>query len=222
MSIRKVTLAVSEFYHIYNRGNSRQIIFKDSEDYDRFVALLYVCNGSNRFHFHNNNGSEGFSELLSFDRGETLVAIGAYVLMPNHFHLLLTPLSENGASVFMQKLSTAYVMYFNRKYKRVGSLFEGKFRSIHIDTDKYLKYLFSYIHLNPLKIQDASWKSFNKLDKQSFEYIENYSYSSYINYVDDSKPEEKILSKSHFPKYFNTIKDFRRELWFWFKENINK
>ena len=156
MSIRKATLAVSEFYHIYNRGNSRQIIFKDSEDYDRFVALLYVCNGSNRFHFHNNNGRDGFNELLSFDRGEFFVAIGAYVLMPNHFHLLLTALSENGASIFMQKLSTAYVMYFNRKYKRVGSLFEGKFRSTHVDNDVYLKYLFSYIHLNPLKIQDTS------------------------------------------------------------------
>ncbi len=79
--------------------------------------------------------------------------------MPNHFHILFKQEKEQGITTFMQKLSTAYVMYYNKKYKRSGGLFEGKFKSKYAGEDRYLKYLFSYIHLNPLKILDKIGKN---------------------------------------------------------------
>src|SRR3989344_1432783 len=122
MSLRKINFVPGEYYHIYNRGNSKQKIFFDSEDYQRFVDLLYATNSPEKFNF--SDSLKGIS-IYNKDRGERLVAIGAYCLMPNHFHILLTPLTEEGLTKFMQKLSTAYVMYFNRKYNHTGGLFEG-------------------------------------------------------------------------------------------------
>ena len=107
MSIRKVSFVVGEFYHIYNRGNSKQKIFLDAKDYWRFVDLLYAVNREESFNF--NDSIKGIS-VYEKDSENPLVAIGAYCLMPNHFHILITPSTENGVSKFMQKLSTAYVM----------------------------------------------------------------------------------------------------------------
>ena len=92
--------------------------------------------------------------LLDLPRKETLVDIGAYCLMPNHFHLLIRETAEGNISRFMLKLQTGYPMYFNKKYQRTGALFEGKFKAKHITNDNHLKYLFAYLHLNPVKITD--------------------------------------------------------------------
>ena len=138
MSIRKHVFVGDAYYHIYNRGNSKQVIFHDKEDCYRFMALMYACNSTKNYR----------SFILKknitpydFDRETQLVAIGVYCLMPNHFHLLIKQKIVNGISLFMQKLMTAYVMYYNKKYKRTGALFEGKFKSTHVDSDIYLKYL---------------------------------------------------------------------------------
>src|SRR3989344_979129 len=157
MTIRKVDLVEGEYYHIYNRGNSKQNIFLDKEDYFRFISLLYISNTSESFNLYDLSRSSNFS-VYEIDKTDILVHIGAFCLMPNHFHVLITQMEENGISKFMQKLSTAYSMYFNKKYKRTGCLFEGKFKSQHVDTDEYLKYLFSYIHLNPVKLIQEDWK----------------------------------------------------------------
>ncbi len=151
MSQRKVNFEVGEFYHIYNRGNSKQKIFHDKEDYGRFIKSIFLSNGNNSFkiYFIKND------TVYEFNRGEPLVNIGAYCLMPNHFHILVTQTNNGSISKFMQKLTTAYAMYYNEKYKRTGSLFEGKFKSEHIEDDKYLKYIFSYIHLNPIKLIES-------------------------------------------------------------------
>src|SRR3989344_1004827 len=150
MSIRKVPFVATEYYHLYNRGNSKQLIFRDSQDYWRFIVLLYTCNSQSNFRMSLVNDSAEKDPYL-WDRGKQLVSIGAYCLMPNHFHILIKEKGESGITKFMQKLSTAYVMYYNLKYKRSGALFEGKFKAEHLGTDRYLKYIFSYIHLNPIK-----------------------------------------------------------------------
>ena len=154
MSMRKVSFVPEEFYHLYNRGNSRQAIFLNDADYARFSALLYLANGTNSFEFR----ELASDALFDFNRGEQLVAIGAYCLMPNHFHILLTPLIEGGVATFMRKLATGYSMYFNKKHHRTGSLFEGRFKSEHVNNDNHLKYLFSYIHLNPVKLIQSKWQ----------------------------------------------------------------
>ena len=213
MSIRKVNFVHGEFYHIYNRGNSKQKIFHDKKDYTRFVNLLFLANSKNSFNFFNllKDG-----HLYDFERGETLVDIGAYCLMPNHFHILITPKEENGISKFMQKLTTAYVMYYNQKYKRTGGLFEGKFKSQHLDNDRYLKYIFSYIHLNPVKLIESKWKETGLKNKnRTLSFLKRYVFSSYFDYKGENREQALIINKAAFPNYFPTQKHFDAEILDW-------
>ncbi len=157
-----------------------------------------------------------------FDRGEQLVALGAYCLMPNHFHILVTPLIEGGVSQFMQKLSTAYVMYFNKKYSRTGGLFEGKFKSEYASSDRYLKYLFSYIHLNPLKMIDKQWKEKGIKNKETaLCYLKKYKYSSYLDFKGIRRIQNKILQVGPFPEYFPNKASFEAEILDWISYSHN-
>lgn len=214
--MRKVSFVPEEFYHVYNRGNSRQTIFLTKEDHARFMALLYLANGTVPFEFRNLD----LDKLFEFERGEQLVSIGAYCLMPNHFHILATPLVEGGISTFMRKLTTGYSMYFNKKHFRTGSLFEGKFKSEHVDNDEYLKYLFSYIHLNPVKLIQSDWqKTGIKNREEVLKYLKDFQYSSYAdNY--SARPESRILDRKPFPEYFLSKKDYDKEMeeWLSYKE----
>lgn len=213
MSIRKVPFVLGEYYHIYNRGNSKQKIFLSKKDYERFVALLYIANTRDSFNFFDLQKS---GDIFSHKIEDGLVSIGAYCLMPNHFHILITPLSEDGLSKFMQKLSTAYSMYFNETHKRTGGLFEGKFKSQHISSDKQLKYNFSYIHLNPVKLIDSKWKEDGlKNLKTTLEYLHTYPYSSFLDYLEEKRKERLILNFSNFPNYFSSKKVFEKEIFDW-------
>lgn len=202
---RKFDFSVDEFYHIYNRGNSKSVIFRLEEDKKRFQKLLYVCNGTKPVVFKTIQSLA----LDEIDRGETLVDIGAYCLMDNHFHLLLREKTPNGISIFVQKLLTAYSKYFNKRYERVGVLFEGPFRAIHVDSDEYLKYLFAYIHLNPVKMVDPKWREVGITDlAKAKKYLTGYGYSSYSDYLGFRRGEESILKREAFPDYFSQTKDF--------------
>lgn len=218
MSIRKKSFVSEEYYHVYNRGNSKQKIFHDQEDYYRFMSLLYACNSQNNFRIYALNKEES---PYDFDRGILLVSIGAYCLMQNHFHIIITQTEKGDISKFMQKLTTAYVMYYNKKYERTGSLFEGKFKAEHLDSDVYLKYLFSYIHLNPIKLIDKDWKEKGIRNKQeALNYLNRYQYSSYVDYIGKKRVQNKILNQKAFPNYFPTQKEFLKEVFEWisFKE----
>lgn len=213
MSIRKVAFVSDEYYHLYNRGNSQQKIFHDKQDYSRFVDLLYVCNSENNFRVFDLDKNQNF---YNFERDKKLVSIGAYCLMPNHFHLLVTEKDDGDISKFMQKVGTAYVMYYNKKYKRTGSLFEGKFKSEHADTDRYLKYLFSYIHLNPIKLIDRDWKKRGvKNKKTSLDHLHQYFHSSFLDYQGEQRVQGKILDRGDFPSYFPNKKSFLGEIFEW-------
>ena len=213
MSIRKVVFVPGEYYHIYNRGNSKQVIFHDKQDYNRFLALLYAVNSKQNIIFR-----LVFNDMYKFDRGERFVSIGGYCLMPNHFHLLLTETEDGSISKFMQKLTTAYSMYYNEKYARTGSLFEGKFKSEHADNDRYLKYLFSYIHLNPVKIIEPNWKEKGIADEQKTKrYLVSYPYSSYMDYLGIKREFSKIIDWKNFPDYFPSKSTFNKCLDDWLK-----
>lgn len=213
MSIRKISFAANEYYHLYNRGNSKQKIFHDKEDYFRFMSLLYACNSKNNFKVSNLNKNE---TPYDFERGENIISIGAYCLMPNHFHILIKEIDNGGISKFMQKLSTAYSMYYNKKYKRTGGLFEGKFKSQHANNDRYLKYLFSYIHLNPVKIINNKWKEKGIENKSEvLEHLKHYEYSSYLDYLEIYRIQDIILNKKSFPEYFLSKHVFLKEIFTW-------
>ena len=212
---RSIIFVEKEYYHCYCRGTEKRKVFLNKKDYQRFIHLLFVCNGKNKIHL-SDYGKKSFDEIFEIDRGETLVYIGAYALMPNHFHLLLKEKEGGNISLFMQKFMTAYTMYFNKKYQRTGVLFESKFRAQHANNDNYLKYLFSYIHLNPLKLIDSKWKESGiKNTTKAKEFLQRYEYSSYADYLKEARTQKIILNREKFPEYFPNKKDFEKEIFDW-------
>ena len=214
MSTRYITFAVEEFYHIYNRGVEKRIIYKDAQDYQRFVELLYVANTSESVDVRRIRNSN--KTVYDWERTDLLVAIGAYCLMPNHFHIALTPLQDKGVSTFMNKLCTSYSMYFNKKYGRSGRLFEGTFKAKHVDSDEYLKYLFSYIHLNPTTLLQPDWKE-NEINdsEKAYNHAAMYKYSSLPDYLQSSRSESVIVDTAVFPTYFANAAEKKQELLDW-------
>ena len=213
---RNVTFAPGEFYHLYNRGTEKRTIYKNKSDYNRFLVLMYLCNSTKQVSIANEyRRGSSLNDMYKIDRIDTLVDIGAHVLMPNHFHILVHEKNEGGISMFMKKLGTAYSMYFNTKYERSGNLFQGRFKATHANEDNYLKYLFSYIHLNPVKLINSNWKE-NGINyrKKAERYLETYTYSSYIDYIGHKREEGRILNTKSFPDFFkkpNTFKEYVRD-----------
>lgn len=218
MGIRPVTLLEGEFYHVYNRGTDKRVLFRDDTDSKRFLKLLYISNSVQSINVRNILRKN--SDPYSFERGDPLVSIGAYCLMPNHFHLLLTPRVEDGISRFMKKLGTGYSMYFNKRYNRTGTLFEGPFKAKWADDDIYLKYLYAYIHLNPLKLWGRVDAAHEPSDQETLTFLQEYSNSSLPDYLQVARPESIIIDPEPFPEYFKTIEDHVVELkdWLTYKE----
>lgn len=223
MSFRKTEFVEGEYYHIYDRGNSKQKIFLDDKDRERFSKLLYLCNSKKRVDFRDDIVKKKIN-VWDFEKGESIVNIGAWVLIPNHFHLYITPKTEarlpsgNTITDFIHRVLTAYSKYFNAKYQRTGSLFEGKFKSVHMEKDTQAKYLFSYIHLNPVKLINSKWKEQGiKNTKETLKFLDSYKWSSYLDYLGNIRPENKIINKIDFLNYFETKYDFKKEIFDWIK-----
>lgn len=237
MPIREIDFVEGEYYHLYNRGNSKQKIFLDDKDQERFLKLLYLCNSKINIDFREDIVKKKI-DAWDFEKGKSVVSICAWVLMPNHFHLYLTPKpdawrparpaeSGNAITYFMHRVLTAYSKYFNAKYKRTGSLFESKFKSVHINKDTQAKYLFSYIHLNPLKLIDPNWSKTGRLASGSIvpkfkEFLSSYKWSSYFDYLEITRPENKILDRINFLNYFESKKSFQKEIFEWIKIKIEE
>ena len=184
----------------------------DGADHERFVSLLYSANSDTSIYLSDYQGKA----LSEIPRGKQLVAIGAWCLMPNHFHILIKEVSENGISTFMQKLLSGYSTYFNKKHYRKGTLFESKFQAKHLDNDQYLKYQYTYIHLNPIGIIDNGWKKKEITDKEKAKkFLKEYKYSSYKDYMGEEREENAILNKEEFPEYFSTSNDFEAMIEEW-------
>lgn len=180
-------------YHIYNRGVDKRQIFGDTQDYKVFLHLLkYYLSPSIQGLSH--PSSEGSCYSVKRPRPLTnlsnKVNLLAYCLMPNHFHLLIKQISKDGMQKLMLKLSTTYSMYFNKRYGRVGHLFQGNYKAILVKTDNYLMHLSRYIHLNPTSLTGVA--------------PVNYPYSSYSYYLGKKKAD--WVKPKFILKYFNSLK----------------
>jgi putative transposase len=190
----RVPFAPEEWYHCYSRGVDKRIVFEDKNDYERFLQLLYLLNSKDTVH-RSDFKKTSTPEVLLVPRGEPVVAIGAYCLMPNHFHLLLKESTSGGISQFMRKLGIAYAMYFNIKNNRVGNLFVKPFRSRHIPDDRYFKRVVQYIHLNAVELFEPALKRGVVRNPKSLEKkLQQYRYSSMPDYYGAKRLEEIILS----------------------------
>ncbi len=189
--MRKVKFVKGEFFHVYNRGVDKRNIFLDQGDYLRFCKALKFFNSESPCWIATVNRKD-----QTPSPEDQLVDVICFCLMPNHYHLLLRPITENGVTKFMRKLNTGYTIYFNIKHQRTGRLFENKFKAIHVDNDLYLKHLTRYIHLNPLDLYQGEWRE-GKVGnaKSSLRYIEDYPWSSYSSYVSKFKRNDIINPK---------------------------
>ena len=188
---------VDAYYHVYNRGVNRRKIFLDDQDYTVFLAFLkrYLGEATEKDKFYRVYPSlKGQLDLLS------------YCLMPNHFHLLLYQYDDVKAmETLLRCVSTAYTMYFNKKYQRVGHLFQGTYKASRILSEPYLLHISRYIHMNPddyknwpysswpyyVKGWQADWIKHDKI----FELFEGDNYEQYVDDYKSSKAEQEDHKK---------------------------
>ena len=174
--MHKPYFAIGQIYHVYNRGVEKRTIFQNNGDYFRFIHDLFEFNDeqpvipiNSRFALAKPSTLKPAQLAQSLEveplkikplprrKRKLLVEILAFCLMPNHFHLLLRQKAENGIPLFMQKLGTGYTMSFNKKYERVGPLFQGSFKAVAVDKDVYFSHLPFYIHANPVELVAPNW-----------------------------------------------------------------
>ncbi len=152
MANRKISFVTGEYYHVYNRGVDKRDVISDSYDANRFMQSILEFNsvepiGSIYENSFNNLSAD--NQLGSrTSKLKPLVNFICYCLNPNHYHFILEQVSEQGVEKFMQRLGTGYTKYFNNRYKRSGSLFQGKFKATHINSNEYLLHLSVYVNLN--------------------------------------------------------------------------
>jgi len=190
-------------YHVFNRGVDKRILFLDDEDYNMFYYYLfiYVTPLEKVLRRYHNLPIRLFNKNMAKE-----IDLLAYCLMPNHFHLLVRQRSEKSLAQFMKQITNAYAQYFNTKYKRAGSLFEGRYKTVRVVKDEQLVHLSRYIHLNPVVAG---------LTQEP-----EYEWSSYGEYIDD--PARKICHTKvvldYFPsvyaykKFVHDEKDYRKKL----------
>lgn len=215
---------MSEVFHVFNRGVDKRKIFIYDTDYIRFLHNLFEFNNlerkNNNFYCFNKKNNDIASRYK-----KRLVDIFAFCLMPNHYHLLLSPIEEDGITKFMQKVNMGYAKYFNQKYDRKGTLFESRFKNIAIKKDTHLKYIPFYIHLNPLDLKFPEWrKNEIKNYNEAFNFLKNYKWSSHLDYLGQNI-FSSILQKELITDLLGNSEEYNKELIIWLKEislNLNK
>lgn len=204
---RKEAFVEGEIYHIFNRGVEKRKIFMSDGDFDRFLYNLVE--------FNDTEPSEHvFYKPDSYEVGPRknrvdLVEILAYCLIDNHYHLLLQQKTENGITEFMRKLGTGYTMYFNKKYERVGPLFQGKFKSVLIGNEQQSLFIPHYIHLNALDLLGKDEKSLMS-EAELVEVVKEYPRSSIKTYINETR--DSILSMSAIQELYSMGVDYEQSL----------
>ncbi len=212
-----------KIYHIYNRGVEKRDVFLTNRDRFRFINNLIEFNDTkpvppSNVRYTTRHPKTVTSQCLEVQllnigarsAKEPLVEILAFCLMPNHYHLLVRQLTSNGVTKFMQKIGTGYTNYFNQKDKRVGSLFQGRFKAVAITNEEHFTYLPLYIHLNPLDLVAPKWreKKITNL-KEALSFLENYRWSSYLDYI-GKKNFPLATQKEFLLKIFGDIKTIKQ------------
>ncbi|MEA3463728.1 MAG: transposase [Patescibacteria group bacterium] len=177
----KIKFQNNYYYHIYNRGVDKRNIFMEEQKTAISAPSAVAALGAD------------IADIEILKKLPKLVEIICYCLIPNHYHLILKQLVDNGISMFMHKLADSYSHYFNKKYDRLGSLFQGTYQAIHINTDSYLLWLSGYVNGN-IEI--------HKIAK-----AEKWPWSSYLDYL--GKRNGTLYNKKVILDQFQDIKEYK-------------
>ena len=206
--MRNIKISSGEYYHIFNRGVNKQIVFHDKSDYLRFLFLILYFQSDLTF---NPLGRfvKAFTRTSFLDEAVDVankrnVELIAFCILSNHFHLIVKEVDDNGIARYMQRILNSYTKYYNTKYEKSGHLFQGPYQAVHISDNRQLLYLSTYIHKNP-----ANWSL--------------YQWSSYRDFVGKNKwgallmPEiitEQFKGGSEYKTFIKTslAKEFKEEL----------
>lgn len=221
--MKRIKPVTGEIYHIFNRGVEKRKIFLQDADRLRFVHDLWLFNNESAVFNAGRHLNQSPIEVRLQSKRKEMVKIMAFVLMDNHYHLMVKQVAENGITEFMRKLGTGYSNYFNLKYQRVGPLFQGKYKSIIIKSDSHFLFLPYYIHLNPLDNIIPEWRSQKiKNLKKAMEFLESYRWSSHLDYL-GKKNFPDVINNSLLKAFFESPTWYKRELLQWLQGgNINE
>lgn len=212
--MQKPRLVEDHIYHVYNRGVEKRTIFSETEDYLRFIHDLFEFNDeasvSNALYYFDPKSMRVQSRYVQEERRprKLLVEILLFTLMPNHYHLLLRQNKENGIVKFMQKLGTGYTMYFNKKYDRVGGLFQGRFKAVMVQMQAHFLHLPFYIHANPLFKKYGGSTSIDW--RNGMKFLEGYRWSSFPDYI-GKKNFPSVTSREFLLDFFGGKEAYQRE-----------
>lgn len=216
--MRKEQFSVGSFVHVYNRGNRKLPIVRDTKDRWRFLQMLFYFN--NRFSppnifrelqrlFRSDLNKRPFVWPKSWPNRKPIVKIINFSLLENHFHLLLKETQAGGITMFMRKLGDGMTCYSNKKYQETGRLFQGAYKARLVDNDVYLKYLSVYIQVkNIFELYPGGFKKAIKEFDKAFDFTINYPYCSLADYAGDR--ESPIIDKDLLGELFLNQKNYKK------------
>lgn len=231
MPSKRPAIVNGEMYHLVIRAIEGLKLFRDKQDYYRMVRNLFEFNDEKSVvstfrviqYLAKKKQLTGSDPVyLGEGKRKILVEILAVCLMPNHVHLLVRQVGDGGISKFMKKIGGGYAAYYNQKYKRVGHVFQGRYRVVHIKNDKQLITVFVYIHTNAVAIIFPKWKERGISDlRKAINFIENYKWSSYTDYL-GNKNFPSVTSREFLIRTMGGARELRRLVndWLEFKKEL--
>ena len=194
--------APNTIFHIYNRGNNREEIFFNEQDYKAFLFRIGLALGIELEILQKENLLSLPYSRIRINGNKNLFRLHAFCLMPNHFHLLIEQTGDISVSKLISQICTSYSMYINKKYKRVGHVFQDKFKAVLIENNPQLMWISAYIHMNPVKSKlvkhpsDYKWSSYNDfLGKRNLPILYTNFLISNFNSNDFEKETFELSSK---------------------------
>jgi putative transposase len=204
---------VGSLYHVFNRGTDRRKIFFSNQDYHRFILGLEFFNSHEPVKLWNllvglagSDPAKLLGARLREERNkqnkDRLVDLCAFALMPNHYHLILKEIKQDGISEFMKKLG-GYTTYFNKQNNRSGTLFQGRYKHVPLTSDSQLSIALTYVHTNPIELVEPLWKKYAKVENlnRALNQLNTYKFSSYHDYI-NNPTFPQTTSRDFFTAFF--------------------
>ena len=186
----------NSYYHIYNSGIANANIFLDETDYNTFLYYLFIYSSTPKAVL------DKYPRLPARLRAKNMsgnIFLISYTLMPTHFHLLIKQMSPDAMPKFMKQVINGYLTYFFKKYKKKGTIFQGRYKSVRIESEYLLTQMVRFVHLNP---------SISGLTKD----IQTYRWSSYSNPIGGVSIINRFKSREDWENFHADIKSYEENL----------